>query len=201
MRKFIIALRAFLVSILYAVIWIRIFYFSFNYRKADELSYVIVLLPLMFIVFWILGIYISGTIFSFFSKRERNIAPSRLLYGSLINFILIICILAVFGIDIFGIDFWTLGIILLFQIVGLITASRFQTNKNLRHFVGKISSALLINLIVLMVVCINDFPGVNAPIGARQRWAYKEFSPYSFIVDSIKRNLSRRQRGETFFSV
>lgn len=186
MRKANSALGFFFGSILYAVIWIRIFYFSYNYRKTDDLSYGFILLPSMFIVFWFFGIYINGTIFRFFSKRERDMAPSRLLYGSVLIFVLSLCLLAVLGIDRFGIDFWILGIILLFQIVGLITASRFQINKSVRHFVGKISSTLLINLILLMVVCINDFPGVNAPIESRQKWAYKEFTSYSFLVDSIK---------------
>lgn len=69
------------------------------------------------------------------------------------------------------------------------TAFHFQTNKTVKQFGKQISIALLINVIFLIVVCINDFPGVNAPIEARQNWAYKEFefNGYSTIVNSIER--------------
>lgn len=187
MRKAISALGIFLGSILYAVIWIRIFYFSFNYREADESFYSVILSPLMFIVFYISGIYINATIFQFFSKREINIVPSVLLYSYVISFGLSICIPAVFGIY-----FWSLGIsllfVLVFHVVGLETAFHFKTNRTFKQFGKKISIVLLINLILLMYVCINDFPGINAPIEARQKWAYQKFSGYSTIVDTIERS-------------
>lgn len=53
-------------------------------------------------------------------------------------------------------------------------------------FFLKITTALLINLILLLVVCHNDFPGVNAPIEIRQKWAYKEFSHYPETVNFVK---------------
>jgi hypothetical protein len=190
MKKTITALRFFLGSILYAVIWIRIFYFSYNYRLEDDAFYVLILFPLMFIVFFSLGLYINAIIFRFCSRRERDIAPSALLKSYIIIFVISIIIVAVFGVDVFRIDFWSLGIILFLPLLGLKIASHSQNNKNVKYFGKKISSALLINLFFLMVVCINDFPGVNAPIEARQKWAYKELNgytdAYSTIVNSIK---------------
>ncbi|HEY9609929.1 hypothetical protein [Allocoleopsis sp.] len=188
MRKLIRGLGIFLGSLLYALIWLRIFYFSYNYRSAESLDYVVILFPFIFIVSFSLGLYINALIFWFFSKRERDIFPSALLERSVIVFVLSICIVAVFGIDIFGIDFWSLGIILLFPLAGIKVASHSQTNKTLKHFGKEFSSALLINLFFLMVVCINDFPGVNAPVEARQKWAYRELYAYSSIADYIKKD-------------
>lgn len=197
MKRAITALGIFFGSFLYAVIWIRIFYFAFNYREIDNFGEFL-LFSFMLIVFLVLGfyinfivfvsleIYINATILRSPFREQIHIAYPLLLYGSIITFVLSICIGAVFGIDVFGIDFWSLGIILLFPIIGLVTASHLQTNKSVKHFLIKIYSGLLINLIVLMVVCINNFPGVNASIEARERWAYRELRNYSTIVNSLK---------------
>ncbi|MEH2418804.1 hypothetical protein [Nostoc sp.] len=34
---------------------------------------------------------------------------------------------------------------------------------------------------------VNSFPGITAPAKIRQEWAYKEFSNYDQVVNSIKR--------------
>lgn len=145
MKKAITALRFFLGSILHTVIWIRIFYFSYNYRFEDEFYYVLILFPLMFIVFFSLGLYINAILFRFFSRQERDIARSALLDPYIITFVLSISIVAVFGVDVFGLDFWSLGIILFLPLLGLQISSHSQNNKNVKYFGKKLSSALLIN--------------------------------------------------------
>lgn len=86
MRKAITALGIFGGSLLYAVIWLRIFYFSYNYRSAES-DYVVILFPFIFIVSFSLGLYINALIFWFFSRRERDIVPSALLERSVIAYI------------------------------------------------------------------------------------------------------------------
>lgn len=90
MRKPIIALGTFSGGIIYAAVWTRILYIPFNYRQinADDGAF---LFSLMFICFYYFGLYISAAIFIFFSKRQRDIAPSalpKLVYGFLGSFTL-----------------------------------------------------------------------------------------------------------------
>jgi hypothetical protein len=198
MRKNIITLITFLGGILYAAIWTTILYFSFTHRQigyGDD----VLLFTVMFICFYLFGVYTTAIIFRLLSKRERYIVPSALLYGSIIGLVLsLLIILAI----VFSGTFaeWAktyggysglmilLGIWLLSQLVWIRNLCRFETNKDtsLRRFIIKIAIVLLINLTLLLVVCINDFPGVSAPIVVRQQWAYKEFRNYPEVVNSVK---------------
>lgn len=118
MRKNLIALGITLGGILYAAIWTIIFYFNFNYREIGEADDLIVY-SVMFICFYNFGVYISAAIFRLLSKRERDIVPSTLVYGSIrgwvlgfsIIFLPIFVILCTIFID---------GIIYLFSVVWVI---------------------------------------------------------------------------------
>jgi hypothetical protein len=190
-----IALGIVLTSILYATIWTIIFYHNFNYRvlatSEDDVYYCII----MFICFYHLGVYISAATFGGFFKRERAIASpalSSLVYCSivLVSSLLIIVVSSLFFIFSIGsyIFYIYLAIILILQIgVVHLVYNNFENTKSLKHIFKKTAPVLLISLILLIVVCINDFPGVNAPIAVRQEWAYKKFPGYSIIVDSIER--------------
>jgi hypothetical protein len=198
MRKPITALGTFLGGIIYAAVWTKIFYIAFNYRqiKTDD---VLLLFSLMFICFYYFGVYISAAIFIFFSKRQRDIAPSalpKLVYGFLGSFTLSFLITLILFLfvskppTIFFSDvtfyFLLLSIIFILHVLVVRTAYEFETNKSSKYFIVKIATVLLVNLTFLLVVCINDFPGVNAPVEDRQEWAYEKFENYSSIVIQIK---------------
>ena len=196
MRKLIIALGTFLGGIIYAAVWTKILDIAFNYREINE-GDGFLLFSLMFICFYYFGVYISAAIFRFFSKRERYIVPSALplLIGSLIFSFLVTLILALFfvyppGLIFIGIVYFftPLSIILILNILVFHAAYEFELNKSLKYFFAKIATVLLVNLTFLIVVCINDFPGVNAPVEVRQEWAYEKYKPYSQIVNSIQEN-------------
>lgn len=187
MRKNIIALGTILGSILYAAIWTRILYFAFNYREIstdDEFLFFII----MFICFYHFGIYIIATIFRLSSKRERDIVPSVLVYTSIGGWVLLIASTILFS----GIpsNIWVIILFLPLPIVAIRLSCEFEINKytSLTLFLKKIVTVLLINLILLLVVCINDFPGVNASIEVRQKWAYEEFRHYPHIVHTIEKS-------------
>jgi hypothetical protein len=189
MRKIIIALGTFLGGIIYAAVWTKILDIAFNYRDINE-GDGFLLFSLMFICFYYFGVYISAAIFRFFSKRERYIVPSALplLSGSLIFSFLITLILAIFFMGVLAYLFIPLTIILPLNILVFHAAYEFELNKSLKYFIVKIGTVLLINFTLLLVICINDFPGVNAPVEVRQEWAYKKYIPYSQIVNSIQGN-------------
>lgn len=190
MRKTLIALGIILGGILYATIGTIIVYLNFNYRviQTNDGGF---LFNIMFICFYHLGVYISAATFGLFLKRERYIASSSLVHGSLCSLVLsflIILVSSIFFIFSIGsrVFYIYLGIILLFQIVVVRVVYTFEKNKSLKHFLKKIATILLMSLILQLVVCINDFPGVNAPVEVRQKWAYKKFSNYSAMVYSIQ---------------
>ncbi|HEY9612001.1 hypothetical protein [Allocoleopsis sp.] len=198
MRKPIIALGTFGGGITYAAVWTKILDIAFNYREINAGDGVF-LFSLMFICFYYFGLYISAAIFGFFSKRQRDIAPSalpKLVYGFLGSFtlsFLITLILFLFVIKpptIFFSDvtfyFIILSIIFILHVLVVRTAYEFETNKSSKYFIVKIATVLLVNLTLLLVVCINDFPGVNAPVEIRQKWAYEKFRYYPSIVCTIK---------------
>lgn len=185
MRKNIIALGTILGSVLYAAIWTRILYFAFNYREIstdDEFLFFI----LMFICFYHFGIYIIAIIFRLSSKRERDIVPSALVYASIGGWVLLITSTILFS----GIPSNTFWVLTLLPIVAIRLSCEFEINKYtfLTGSLKKIATVLLINLILLLVVCINDFPGVNASIEVRQKWAYEEFRHYPHIVHTIEKS-------------
>jgi hypothetical protein len=186
-----IALGIILTSILYATIWTIIFYHNFNYRVLATSEYDVLYCIIMFICFYHLGVYISAATFGSFLKRERAIASSSLGFIVLLALnCLIITMSSFFFVFAIGhyIFYIYLGIILLFQILTVRLGYKgFKKNKSLNHLFQKTAPVFLISLILLIVVCINDFPGVNAPIAVRQEWAYKKFPGYSIIVDSIER--------------
>ena len=199
----VIALGTFFWGIIYAAVWTKILDVAFNYREINE-GDGFLLFSFMFICFYYFGVYISAAIFRFFSKRERYIVPSALplLIGSLIFSFLVTLLLAFFfvyspgrsfivGISFIGIFvylFTPLSIILILNILVFHAAYEFDSNKSLKYFIVKIATVLLINLTLLLVVCVNDFPGVNAPVEDRQEWAYENYKPYSQIVNSIQEN-------------
>lgn len=264
MRIIFIVLGTTFGSVLYAVIWTIIFYFAFNYREIDTISYQLLFIA-MFICFFVFGIIIAGTIFrlsskrerdiissalvygfifslllitaisysgifstlrfeyfeyyfeyyivlrilSIFqlvgiyigvyviagtifglsSKRERDIIPSALVYGSIISLVLITLISFSGIFSILGSEYYILfGIAAIFQLVEINTSCLFKSNKYTVKTVSlkDITSAFLLNLILLLVICHNGFPGVNAPIEMRQKWAYKTFSHYPAMMRSIE---------------
>ncbi len=199
MKKFIINLGVILgiilVSIIYATIWTTIFYHNFNYRVLETSEDDVFYYMIMFICFYHLGVYISAATFWVFSKRERPIASSALsslIYSSivLVSNLLILLVTSLFFIFFIGtyVFYIYLTIILILQIGGVVIVyNELENTKSLRHLLKKIATVLLISLILLLIVCRNDFPGVTAPIAVRQEWAYKKFPGYSGIVDSIER--------------
>ena len=190
-----ITLGIILASILYATTWTIVFYHNFNYRVLETSNDELLDYIIMFICFYHLGVYISAATFGVFSKRERAIASSALssiVYCSivLVSSLLIIVVSLLFFIFSIGsyVFYNYLAIILLLQIgVVRLVYNALENTKSLKHILKKIAPVLLISLILLVIVCINDFPGVNAPIAVRQEWAYKKFPGYSIIVDSIER--------------
>jgi hypothetical protein len=70
MRKNLIALITFLGGTLSAAIWTTILDFSFTHRQISEGDDVF-LFTVMFICFYLFGVYISAIIFRLLSKRER----------------------------------------------------------------------------------------------------------------------------------
>jgi hypothetical protein len=197
MRKIIIALGTFLGGIIYAAVWTKILDITFNYRQINE-GEGFLLFSLMFIYFYYFGVYISAAIFRFFSKRKKYIVPSALplLIGSLIFTFLVTLILSLFFVETSGQTFLLmlaflfipLSIILSLHKLVFYAAYEFEYNKSLKYFFVKIATVLLINSTLLLVVCTNDFPGVNASVEVRQEWAYKKYQPYSQIVNSIQEN-------------
>jgi hypothetical protein len=208
MRKTLIALITLFLGILYAAIWTKILDFAFNYRVIENYEGVVIFSG-MFIYFYYSGVYLSAAIFSFF-KRERDINSSALglVYSVIKNLTVsfIIVLIITFAFNLIPLDLYfilayiLLGILLTFYVLVIRTAEEFETNKSLKYFITKIVTVLLVNLILLLVVCSSNFPGVNAPIELRQKWAYKEFSYYSYIVDYIKEsNQITAQIGQIIF--
>ncbi len=183
MRKNIITLVTFLGGILYASLGIPILFFAINYRQIQLNEYFALYLVIIFGLYNF-GIYITATLFQFYSKRKIDIVPSALAFGSLIGSALGYLVIILLNPP----DFVNrLGIVLLFPLVGIRAACAFEVNKSisLTRPLLKISTVVAVNLILLFVVCRSDFPGVNAPIEIRQKWAYEEFRAYSDVVNSI----------------
>lgn len=183
MRKNIFALGTFLGGILYALVWIPILVFSINYREIRLDSY-FTLLSIMIICFYNFGVYISATLIQWSSKRTRYIIPSALILASIIGSALAyltILILKPYNVVVI----W--AILLLSPLVVIRSICVFEANKHASRVrpILKISTVVLINLIVLLVVSKNDFPGVQAPIALRQKWAYEEFNFYTQVVRHI----------------
>lgn len=137
MRKNLMALGITLGGILYAAIWTRIFYFNFNYREIGEADDLFVY-SVMFICFYNFGVYISAAIFQLLSKRERDIVPSVLVYGSICGWVLgfsiiflpifiILCTLFIDGIIYLFSVVWV--IFLLPQLVIIWVECKFENNK------------------------------------------------------------------------
>lgn len=196
MRKIFITLGITFGSFLYAAIWTTIFYLNFNYRERYDLVFAFLFIVLS-ICNYVFGVYVIANIFLLYSKREREIFPSVLVSSSAISWVLSpIFIFLSSGIlpIIFNsqynnhIDIILLSILLFFQLVGIYIGCQFKNNRYIsRAFIFReISHALLINLILLAVFSYNGFPGVNAPIEMRQKWAYQRFPPYPAMVCSIK---------------
>lgn len=183
MRKNIITLVTFLGGILYASLGIPILFFAINYRQVTLDEY-FALYSVMFFCLYHFGIYISATLFQFYSKRKIDIVPSALAFGSLIGSALGYLLFILLNSSNFVNG---LGILLLLPLVGIRAACAFEFNKSisLTRPLLKISTVVAVNLILLFVVCRSDFPGVKAPIEIRQKWAYEEFRAYSDVVNSI----------------
>lgn len=181
MRKTIIALRIIFYSLLYAIIWTTILNFSWNYRQihAEDNGW---LFGVMFMCFYLFGVYISADIYLLFSNRERDFVSSILIDSSIVcwglSFLIIIFIRLFPNLFIIELDpdvpsvyFAFVGVMsLLLQPIVIRLSCEFEFNKypSLRYSLKKIATVLLINLIMLFVVCINNFPGVNAPNPSRQ---------------------------------
>jgi len=178
-------------GILYAITGTILLYFNFNYREIKNYDGAF-LFNIMFICFYHFGVYLSAATFKLFLKRERDSASSSLVdssFWSLGLSCLIILVTSVFfifsiGSGVFYI-YWV--IILVFQRLVVCRVYNLANNKSLKHFYKKTATVLLISLILLLVVCRTDFPGVNAPVEVRKRWAYEEFSNYPGTVNFIKK--------------
>jgi hypothetical protein len=182
MRKNILALAIFLASILYALIGIPILVFSINYREIRLDNY-FTLLSVMIICLYNFGVYISATLIQLSSKRTRDIIPSALTLGSIIGSVM--AYLTILMLKPYNVVTW--GILLLFPLGGIRSTCIFEANKHVSRALPllKISTVILVNLIVLIAVSKTDFPGVQAPIQIRQKWAYEEFSFYRQVVKHI----------------
>ncbi len=197
MRKLLIVLGTFFFGITYAAVWTKILDIAFNYREIHTYDGFL-LFGFMFICFYFLGVYISAAILFFFT-RQRDIAPSalpKLVYGFLGSFALSFLITLILFLlffnpsnpNFFGaiFSFLLLSIIFILHVLVVRTAYEFETNKSSKYFIVKIATVLLVNLILLLVVCSTDFPGVNSPVEVRQKWAYEKFRYYPSIVCTIK---------------
>jgi hypothetical protein len=189
MKKNIIALRIFLGSILYAVIWTIILYFAFNYREIRTYEGFLLFI-IMFICFYFFGVYFTSVLFKSYSRRTEYILPVAISTGSVIIgsaiflFLLFMMYLGVINTFFFGI------LLLLSQWVIIRAGCTVKNNQDifLTVDIRKIATVLLISLTLLLFVCNTDFPGVNAPVEVRQKWAYEKFMHYPGIVNSIKEN-------------
>lgn len=184
MSKNFIALGITFGSFLYAAIWTRIAYLGFNYREIDSIIhyFLFIVLPICNYVF---GVYIVATIFRLSSKRKTDIEPLVLACSSIFSLLLFLFFSSGFGgnpITIIRISF-----LLLFQLLSIRTVCSLQINRNTfkTDSLKNINTTLLIHLVLLLAICRNDFPGVNAPIEIRQKWAYETFTQYPNMVKSI----------------
>jgi hypothetical protein len=218
MRKNIIALVTLIGGVLYASIGIKIIIFAINYRQIPLDKYWFSL-SILVVVLYVSGIYISATLFQLYSKRELAIVPSALTLGSIIGFGLgysIVMRLSRPILDMFPLLYkwlnyrsfdsdlrYVLGISLLFSLLGISAACAFEFSKStfLPHPLFKISIVISINLILYFVLAVStSFPGVNAPIEIRQKWAYREFVNYGNVVRDIgKCNVIRDKVGKIKF--
>lgn len=204
MIKNIISLVTLLGGIFYASIGIYIFIFDINYRQIrldaywNSLSVVI-------LVLYISGVYISASIFQFYSKRKIANIPSILTLASIIGLVLgysIVIKLSRPILDTFPLLYkwldyhsfdsdirYLLGSSLLFSLLGIRVACTLESNKYplLLRSLLKISTVIVINLILYFVLAASTtFPGVSAPIEIRQKWAYQEFDNYENVVRDVE---------------
>lgn len=203
MKKPIITLLVtFFGGILYAAIWTKILDFYLTYSELGIYESFLVF-SAIFLCFYYSGVYINAALFGFFFKKEIDTKTSPLeLYGLCGSFLLsfLVTLILFFVLAkapyrdsvfyiVFGIFlFFLLSIISIIHVVMIRVAHEFETNESLKYLIVKTSTVLLINLTLVFVVCINDFPGANAPIEFRQQWAYKKVKNYPEIMDFIKEN-------------
>lgn len=185
MRKNLITLVTFFGGVLYAAIWLPIVIFTINYREIGLGTYYSLILVLL-ICLYNVGIYISATLFKWYSKRQVDIVPSALAIGSIAGSILGYLILtSPFPL----LNFLKSPILFLFPIVGIRVACAFEFYKytSVIRPLLNISTVVAISLILhfVFIGSRSDFPGVNASSQIRQKWAYEEFSDYSYVVRSI----------------
>jgi hypothetical protein len=204
MRKNIIALVTLFGGVLLASIGLPILIFAFNYRQILYSEYFILLFVMIFYLYNS-GIYISATLFHLYSKLHLEIEPSALAFGSIIGLVLgryltipltrlildkFPLLHKFFGYHSFDADLrYILGVSLLFSLLGIRAACAFELNKSisLTRPLLKSTSVVVIGLILQFVLFLyrSDFPGVNASLESRQKWAYQEFDSYPSVVNTI----------------
>lgn len=200
MRKTLITFGTVLGGMLYAAIWTIILYFAFNYREISngEGAFLFII---MFVCFYNFGIYITAALLRLFSKREKARAPSALVDGSSNGWKLIYLVIGIifFVAIVFNLNVLAYSILLIIVLafqLWIYPAYALKINKytSLKHLLKRINNALLIHLILLVVICYNGFPGVNAPIEMRQKWAYEKFRHYPAMVHSIEESNEIREK-------
>jgi hypothetical protein len=165
-------------------------YLNYRQGKPGEWIYWLIMIAL---ALYLLGTYTMGLVIRQVSRQEMAIEPSFLVLGCIIG-LLVGCL----PIYLYSISTmlqklnWSFELLVfpfLLSLLGIGLAGRFKRSKSTSNLKFSLLRILIPCAIFLTFILANNhgFPVVAAPAEVRQQWAYKEFSDYGGIVNSIKK--------------